>query len=80
MDSIQLNIKQVLGFLQEEEILNQAAVSFRNVRNSNDYGFFDGKEKTTGKSVIFASVSTLGQREYLTEKYFPKDYFDYIVK
>ena len=73
------NYRRVLFVAHREEILNQAAVSFRNVRNSNDYGFFHGKEKTTGKSVIFASVSTLGQREYLTEKYFPKDYFDYIV-
>ena len=73
------NYQNVLFVAHREEILNQAAVSFRNVRNSDDYGFFHGKEKTTGKSVIFASVSTLGQEKYLTEKYFPKDYFDYIV-
>lgn len=73
------NYRRVLFVAHREEILNQAAVSFRNVRNSDDFGFFHGKEKTTGKSVIFASVSTLGQREYLTEKYFPKDYFDFIV-
>ena len=29
--------------------------------------------------MIFASVYTLGRKEYLTEKYFSEDYFDYIV-
>ena len=52
-----------------------SAVSFKNVRNSEDYGFFDGKEKDTDKSVIFASVATLGRPEYLNETYFPADYF-----
>lgn len=32
-----------------------------------------------GKSVIFASVSTLGRPAYLNERYFARDYFDYIV-
>ena len=56
-----------------------AAVSFKNVRNSADYGFFDGKEKDRDKSVIFASVATLGRPEYLNETYFPADYFDYVI-
>lgn len=71
--------QRVLFVAHREEILNQAAASFHNVRNSDDYGFFNEREKATGKSVIFASVYTLGRKEYLTEKYFSKDYFDYIV-
>ena len=71
--------QRVLFVAHREEILKQAAVSFKNVRNSDDYGFFYGGEKTTDKSVIFASVATLGRPEYLTEKYFAPDYFDYIV-
>ena len=63
----------------KEEILNQAAISFRNVRNSDDYGFFDQREKCINKSVIFASVATMGKAEYLSEQYFATDYFDYIV-
>lgn len=59
--------------------VKQAAVSFKNVRNSEDYGFFDGKEKDRDKSVIFASVATLGRPEYLNEAYFPADYFDYVI-
>lgn len=73
------NYQKVLFVAHREEILKQAAVSFKNVRNSDDYGFFYGGEKTTDKSVIFASVATLGRPEYLTEKYFAPDYFDYIV-
>lgn len=71
--------EHVLFVAHREEILKQAAESFRNVRNSDDYGFFDGKHKDTDKAVIFASVSTLGQADYLCEKYFAPDYFDYIV-
>ncbi len=70
---------KVLFVAHREEILNQAAISFKNVRNSDDYGFFDGNNKTTDKSVIFASVSTLGRAEYLTELYFSPDYFDYVI-
>ena len=71
--------KRVLFVAHKEEILRQAANSFQNVRKSDDYGFFDGNEKCTDKSVIFASVATLGKSEYLNETYFPKDYFDYVV-
>lgn len=71
--------ERVLFVAHREEILKQAAVSFKNVRNSEDYGFFDGKEKDTDKSVIFASVATLGRPEYLNETYFPADYFDYVI-
>ena len=62
--------KRVLFVAHREEILRQAAVSFANVRRSDDYGFFMGEEKATDKSVIFASVSSLGQERYLTAEYF----------
>lgn len=71
--------EKVLFVAHREEILKQAADSFRNVRNSEDYGFFTGDEKCTDKSVIFASVATLGKIEYLNEKYFVPDYFNYVV-
>lgn len=71
--------KRVLFVAHREEILKQAAVSFRNVRRSDDYGFFCGKQKDTNKSAIFASVSSLGKDEYLNENYFTADYFDYLV-
>ncbi|MCD8306647.1 MAG: DEAD/DEAH box helicase family protein, partial [Clostridia bacterium] len=69
----------VLFVAHRQEILNQAAASFKNVRHSDDYGFFNGDSKDTGKSVIFASVYTLGQKEYLCDKFFSPDYFKYVV-
>lgn len=71
--------QHVLFIAHRQEILKQAAYSFRNVRQSDDQGFFDQKRKDTDKPIIFASVSTLGKEEYLQEKYFSKEYFDYIV-
>lgn len=73
------NYKRVLFVAHREEILRQAADSFRNVRGSKDYGFFNGTEKCTDRSMIFASVSTLGRSQYLSSTYFAPDYFDYIV-
>ena len=71
--------ERVLFVAHREEILKQAAISFRNVRRSEEYGFFDGKTKCTDKPVIFASVATLGNKEYLNDRYFPQDYFQYLV-
>ncbi len=71
--------ERVLFVAHRDEILKQAAESFRNVRHSEDYGFFTGREKATGNAVIFASVATLGRPAYLNERYFARDRFDYIV-
>ncbi|MCI8821250.1 MAG: DEAD/DEAH box helicase family protein [Lachnospiraceae bacterium] len=71
--------EHVLFVAHREEILKQAAVSFRNVRKSEDYGFFNSRQKDTGKAVIFASVATLGKDTYLSDDYFSRNYFDYIV-
>lgn len=73
------NYERVLFIAHREEILNQAAQAFRNVRHSDDYGFFRGCQRDTKKAVVFASVAALGKEEYLNEGYFPKDYFQYIV-
>lgn len=61
--------ERVLFVAHREEILKQAAISFKNVRHSDDYGFFYGKQKDIDKAVIFASVVTLGKNEYLTEDF-----------
>ena len=71
--------ERVLFVAHREDILKQAAISFKNVRHSDDYGFFYGKQKDTDKAVIFASVATLGRNEYLTEDFFVPDYFDYVI-
>lgn len=73
------NYDRVLFVAHREEIIKQAAQSFKNVRNSDDIGFFYGNQKDNKNSFIFALVQTLGKEEYLNEQYFPRDYFDYIV-
>ena len=51
-----------------------------NFKNTDpSLGFFMNSIKDTDKDVIFASVNTLGKDTYLNEKYFAKDYFDYII-
>lgn len=70
---------RVLFVAHWKEVLKQAAVSFKNVRQSDVYGFFYRKKKDADKTVIFAPVATLGRAEYLNEEFFPKEYFDYIV-
>ena len=71
--------ERVLFIAHTEEILKQAAISFKNVRNSDDIGFFYSNQKDTKNKFIFSLVQTLGKDEYLNENYFSKDYFDYIV-
>ena len=71
--------ERVLFTAHREEILKQAAISFKNVRNSDDIGFFYGNQMDTKNSFIFALVQTLGKDEYLNEECFSKDYFDYII-
>lgn len=76
-DSAKYN--RILFVAHREEIIKQAAQSFKNVRNSDDIGFFYGNQKDTKNSFIFALVQTLGKEQYLNEEYFSKDYFDYII-
>lgn len=76
-DSAKYN--KILFVAHREEIIKQAAQSFKNVRNSDDIGFFYSNQKDTKNSFIFALVQTLGKEKYLNEEYFSKDYFDYII-
>ncbi|MBB6715568.1 DEAD/DEAH box helicase family protein [Clostridium gasigenes] len=74
-----IKYEKVLFIAHREEIIKQAAISFKNVRNSDDIGYFYGNNKDTDNKCIFALVQTLGKEEYLNCKYFPRNYFDYIV-
>lgn len=76
--------KRILFVAHREEILQQARKSFANVRvgegySADTYGEFTGNAKDTDKSIVFASVATLGRPEYLNEKFFQPDYFEYII-
>ena len=74
-----IKAERVLFVAHREEIIKQAARSFKNVRKSGDIGFFYNSTKDNDKEMIFALVQTLGKEEYLKEEYFKRDYFDYIV-
>lgn len=70
---------RVLFVAHQEELLKQARDTFRKVRGNPSQGFFHADEKNTTAEVILASVFTLGKPEYLTEEYFARDAFDYVV-
>ncbi|MDS0525912.1 DEAD/DEAH box helicase family protein [Clostridium sp. SHJSY1] len=76
-DSIKAN--RILFVAHREEIIKQAAISFKNVRKTENIGFFYNSIKEKDKEMVFALVQTLGKEEYLNEEYFNKDYFDYII-
>ncbi|MCB2300280.1 DEAD/DEAH box helicase family protein [Clostridium tagluense] len=74
-----LGFHKVLFVAHREEILNQAEISFKNIRPNIKTGFFSGKNKQSNCDVVFATVQTLGQKQYLCSEYFKKDEFDYII-
>lgn len=71
--------KKILFVSHREEILNQSAIAFKNVRNSDDIGFLTGKIKDINHNMVFASVATLGQKKYLNKEYFNFDEFSLII-
>ncbi|MGM9961084.1 MAG: DEAD/DEAH box helicase family protein [Allobaculum sp.] len=72
-----LKFHRILFVAHRHEILAQAAESFHQVRPSDSSGFFEGKEHNTEAQMIFASVETLGKKQYL--ELFKRNAFDYIV-
>ncbi|WP_337961064.1 DEAD/DEAH box helicase [Caloramator sp. mosi_1] len=74
-----LEFKKVLFVAHREEILKQAAESFRNVRPEDTIGFFNADVKDLDCDILFASVQTLGKEEYLNKEFFNNNHFDYIV-
>ena len=47
-----LPYKRILFVAHREEILKQAALTFKNIRNTDDYGFFNGSSKEINKPII----------------------------
>lgn len=70
---------KVLFIAHREEIIKQAEQSFRNVRPDRKTGFFSGANKDKECDLLFATVQTIGESQYLCKDYFKKDEFDYIV-
>ena len=63
----------------KEEILEYKVNNKTTQAYEYNMGFFKNSTKETKKDIIFASVQSLGKEKYLNERYFDKDYFDYIV-
>lgn len=79
-DAERAGAKRVLFVAHREEILKQAESTYKKVFGSGiNSGFFMGPHKDKGCDFLFASVASLGKDNYLNEKYFERDYFDYIV-
>lgn len=75
-----MNFNKILFIAHRDEILKDAKKTFETIyTNTKSYGFFNGYQKDNDKDIIFASVSTLSKEAYLTEEFFSKDYFDYII-
>ena len=74
-----IKYKKILFVAHREEIIKQAAKSFKNLHNNKSIGFFYGKNKQTDRDITFALVQTLGKKSYLNDSYFKKDHFDYII-
>lgn len=73
------NYNKILFIAHRQEILKQAEESFKNIYPDKSSGFFYGSHKDIDKDMTFASVQLLGKSTYLNDKYFEKDYFDYII-
>ena len=74
-----LKFKRILFVAHRDEIIKKAGLTFASIRKTDDIGFFNASEKCTDRSVIMASVATLGNDRYLSERYFRPDFFDYII-
>jgi superfamily II DNA or RNA helicase/HKD family nuclease len=70
---------KVLFVAHREEILQQAESTFKCVRPEASTGVFCGERKDRDCDILFATVQTLGRKEYLSAEYFARDAFDYIV-
>ena len=73
-----IDFDKILFLAHREEILKQAKDSFEKIAPEKEYGFFKGEQKEISGDVVFASVQTLRKEKYLN-KYFDKDFFEYIV-
>lgn len=73
------SFERILFVAHREEILTQAEASFKRVRGDIKTGFFGNGKRDVDCEVLFATVQTLGQSQYLNEGFFSKDYFDYVI-
>ena len=61
------------------DILKQAENTFKLVYPDKETCIFNGDSKEVKGDIVFASVQTLGKKEYLNDEYFSREHFDYVV-
>lgn len=76
-DSNRPEFRRVLFVAHREEILAQAAKTFRTIRPTATMGFFNGVEKAAGTDIVFASIQTIGKARNLQQ--FGQKEFDYVI-
>ncbi|GAL09140.1 helicase-related protein [Vibrio astriarenae] len=76
-DAKQINAQRVLFVAHREEILTQALNTFAKLWPEKSAGYYNGKEKSLSKDMLFASVQTIGQLTHLSN--FDKSHFDYVI-
>lgn len=76
-DSKEFN--KILFIAHREEILFQAESTFRSIRPDVITGYYNKEQKDKECNILFATVQTLGRKDYLNDEYFETDEFDYIV-
>ena len=70
---------KILFVAHRAEILSQAERTFKCVRPEMTTGYFNGEQKDKDCDILFATVQTLGRKEYQQDENFTRDQFDYIV-
>ncbi len=73
------NYEKILFIAHREEIIRQAAKTFKNIHPDKSIGFFYNNKKDTDTDITFALVQTMGKSNYLNDNYFENGHFDYII-
>ncbi len=71
------NYKKILFVAHREEIIRQAAESFKRIYPEKSQGFYYNRIKQKESDITFALVQSLGKKSNLED--FKKDRFDYII-
>ncbi|MBQ2657599.1 MAG: DEAD/DEAH box helicase [Erysipelotrichaceae bacterium] len=76
-DVKQFDAKRALFVVHRETIARKALESFKHIIKGKTMGMFTGVEKHDECDYLFATINTIGKKEYLER--FVRDEFDYII-
>jgi superfamily II DNA or RNA helicase len=74
-----IKFKKILFVAHREEILIQSERSFKSIRPNATTGFLGNGKKDLDCDILFATVQTLGKKEYFNKENFKENHFDYII-